>query len=112
MKSFESTGVWHLPSEPDKQLAGDLTFSPQDGLRLRLTGTFNQTWGITIPKYPVIHGVVSESPYGKFFSLFDSFPSSLKIGMPGVALENVTINSALRAPSTSPVRLASSKRQW
>ncbi len=92
MKAFESVGVWFVPTEPDVLVAGTLTFSQYDGLTLKLTGTFQQNWTIETARYPVVHGVVSESPYGKYIALFDCFATNLRIGMPGISLETIRAN--------------------
>lgn len=38
--SFEYKGVWFLPENPDKQVAGTLKFSPTEGAILELIGSF------------------------------------------------------------------------
>src|SRR5688572_11001068 len=92
MKSFESVGIWFLPQAPDAQVGGTLSFSKKDGLALALTGSFKTDWNIGGSNYPLIHGVVSDSPYGKFLSLFECFATNLSIGMPGISVETIHAN--------------------
>lgn len=40
-ESFEHTGLWWLPDDPDKKIGGTLSYSPIDGIHLALLGTFN-----------------------------------------------------------------------
>ncbi|MGH7134186.1 MAG: hypothetical protein ACREHD_00515 [Pirellulales bacterium] len=90
MKRFESTGLWFLPTDPEKQIAGRIRFSRENGISLELAGTFQANWGyISAPRYELIQGIVAESPYGRFISLFDCFATNLKTGMPGLSLETL-----------------------
>src|SRR5437588_7372650 len=89
MKPFESTGLWFLPEAPDTQVPGTIEFSQDDGIRLRLSGSFQHTWNIDAARYPIIRGAVSDSPYGKFITLFNCMAINLRFGMPGAAVETV-----------------------
>jgi len=89
MKSFESIGLWFLPGNPDVQVPGTLVFSDEKGLTLALSGAFNDNWDFGGARYPLIHGVVNDSPYGRFITLFDGFATTLRIGMPGISLETI-----------------------
>ncbi len=92
MKSFESIGIWFLPGAPDRHVAGTITFSKDEGIRLVLSGSLQKDRNIEQLNYPLIHGVVSNSPYGRFLSLFDGFTTHLRIGMPGVSIEKIHAN--------------------
>lgn len=92
MKSFESIGLWFLPSAPEIQVPGTLTFSKDGGLSLKLAGTFQSALSIENATYPLIQGVVSESPFGRFITLFQCFATSVRIGMPGISLETIHAN--------------------
>lgn len=93
MKRFETMGLWFLPTDSDKQIAGRIRYSRQDGISLELAGTFQSNWGSSsVPRYDVIHGIVSQSPYGRFISLFDCFATNLSAGMPGLSLETLHVH--------------------
>jgi len=92
MKPFESIGVWFLPSAPDSQIPGTLTFSKDGGLSLKLAGKFRPGLSIENAAYPLIQGVVSDSPYGRFITLFNCFRTNLQTGMPGISLETICAN--------------------
>jgi len=91
MKSFESVGIWFLPDQPDKRVPGTLSFSVDDGFALRLSGALTPHV-FSLAKYSAIHGIVSESPYGKHISLFGCFADSLQLGISGIALETIHAN--------------------
>ena len=38
MENIEYSGYWWLPSEPDEKIAGILTYTNDEGIKLRLTG--------------------------------------------------------------------------
>ena len=93
---FEASGFWHLPSDPSRKVAGTLRYSAEDGLRLSLTGSFGEG---TVSerkagKYPVIHGIVDDSPCGRAFTLVSCFRSALSVRMPGFATEEIRANEA------------------
>jgi hypothetical protein len=92
MKAFESTGLWFLPDDPDTQIPGVFTFSDDGKLLLSLSGSFQHTWNLEAARYPIICGSVSESPYGKFITLFDCFATSLRVGMSSAGVEKITAN--------------------
>lgn len=93
MTPFETTGYWFLPEDPRGKVAGKLRYSPDSGAKLELFGTLRELGdAFEATTYPLIHGVVSESPYGRKFSLVDCFRSGLTMAMPGVTTERVTAN--------------------
>ncbi len=90
MKTFEASGLWHLPADLSRQVAGTLRYSRKDGLRLSLIGTLSDTSDYSKwEDYPLIHGVVSNSPFGKKFTLVDCFRTRLSLGMPGLSTEEI-----------------------
>jgi len=95
MHDFEVTGYWFLPGDPDKEIAGTLRFSKVDGLELALNDSLGESLlQSTAQKYPVIHGVTNENPYGTMFTLVDCFRSGASLHMPGFATETIHANSA------------------
>jgi hypothetical protein len=70
MESITHAGFWWLPSQPENQIPGTLTFSDADGGKLELIGSFrlgDDFW----PKdgYPIILGLSTTS--GKSITLQD-----------------------------------------
>lgn len=59
-ESFETTGHWHLPEEPDRKIAGNLSYT-SNGTTLDLYEPFQAVRGTlrtsdTPQEYPIIHG--------------------------------------------------------
>jgi hypothetical protein len=98
VKEFEAIGLWHLPADPSREVAGTLHYSGDDGLRLSLTGTFREAAGFSASdagmKYPVVYGVVNESPFGILFTLLDCFVTASTIRMPGLTTQKIRANRA------------------
>ena len=95
MSPFETAGFWHIPDDPSHKVAGILRYSPGEGLRLSLTGSFARVGApVGARTYPIIHGVVHDSPCGNAFSLVNCFQSGLSVQMPGFATEEVFANQA------------------
>jgi hypothetical protein len=95
MKTFKSPGLWYLPGDEKNTVAGTLQFSRRDGLRLTLTGSLGEPWGsLEVRTYPVIYGVLRDSPYGRMATLEDSFQTSASLGIPGFSLETIHSNRA------------------
>ncbi len=92
MKHFEATGLWYL-DEPDKSIGGTLRFD-RDGLQLSLLGALSQGWSPMTERYPMIRGVVSESPHGVYVSLIDAFTNKTKFNMAGVRAETIRCHKA------------------
>jgi hypothetical protein len=94
-RSFETAGFWHVPNDPSRKVAGTLRYSPETGLHLALTGCLGEGhFGHKVGEYPVIHGVVHDSPFGKAFTLVDCFRTVLRVQMPGFAIEEISANHA------------------
>jgi hypothetical protein len=96
MTPFETAGFWHTPDVPSRQVAGTLRYSAEDGLRLSLTGSFGEGLAFELKsgKYPVIHGIVNDSPCGRAFTLVDCFRTKRTVRMPGFATEDIRANRA------------------
>src|SRR5437870_5645114 len=82
-KNSETTdqGFWWLPSSPETQLVGTITFAPRSGLKLDLVGSL-----IAVEKTPVSWGnfnVWGITVRGKPVSLIKAYQSSLQTHMPG-----------------------------
>jgi len=96
MSPFETAGFWHTPDMPSRQIAGTLRYSAEEGLRLSLTGSFSEGFAVggKTGKYPLIHGIVNDSPCGKAFTLVDCFRTGWTVRMPGFATEEIRANRA------------------
>jgi hypothetical protein len=94
MKYFESNGLWFPAGQPSSAIGGTLSYS-RDGLRLRLIGKFREGWSPQVDRYPVIHGVLVENPYGKFATLYDGLTSRLNLGWGGIASETILFSTAM-----------------
>lgn len=93
---FETDGFWHTPDSPSRQIAGTLRYSPEDGLKLSLTGSFSEDFGSDRKPgtYPLIHGIVNDSPCGNAFTLVNCFRTKRSVRMPGFATEEIRANRA------------------
>src|SRR5208283_4000123 len=80
MRHFEASELWYPSNDPSNAVGGTLKFDRQ-GLRLSLLGAFREGWSSELEDYPVIQGVVGNSPYWLFVTLVDSFMTSQKINM-------------------------------
>ena len=56
MKYFQSHGNWWLPSIPENQLSGELSFSKEEGITLKVIGKFEQGYDFSKEIFEVIHG--------------------------------------------------------
>jgi ApeA N-terminal domain 1 len=57
MDSIEYRGFWWLPDNPEKTVAGFLTFSQQKGGKLELIGAFSSMFEGASDNYPIILGM-------------------------------------------------------
>src|SRR4051794_31946823 len=94
MKHFETSGLWYPYDDPNNAVGGTLKFDDK-GLQLVLLGTFRQGWSPEAERYPVIHGVVGESPYGAFVTLIDNFRTAQKFNMVGATSEKIRCHLAM-----------------
>ena len=65
-------------------------------MRLSLTGSLSEELGFErkTGKYPLIHGIVNDSPCGRAFTLVDCFRTKRTVRMPGFATEEIRANQA------------------
>jgi len=70
MKPFTCHGHWWLPSNPERRVAGILTYSPIEGVTLDLKGAFTDSLplGQQFLSYRIINGVAE---HGRPFTLCD-----------------------------------------
>lgn len=84
--SFSHDGFWWLPTDPEEQIGGTLTFSQEEGASLQLLGMFGGIRGLMKGRDErvTIHGITKK---GKQITLFDAFVKSSQINAPGIANE-------------------------
>ncbi|NEP77492.1 MAG: hypothetical protein F6K39_04490 [Okeania sp. SIO3B3] len=86
MENIEYSGHWWLPSEPEQTIAGTLTFTNAEGIKLRLIGSFlmlKKTLNV-----PIILGIVNQ----KIITLCGCYSS---ISIPGFSSEEYWAELAL-----------------
>lgn len=74
MQSFRKKGLWWLPGDPQKQIPGILTFSPEKGLDLDLFEVVSGS------QFRIINGILEA---GGFVTLIDSFITGHSLNIPG-----------------------------
>jgi hypothetical protein len=80
-------GLWWLPGDPDRKIAGTVSFTGEDRPTLKLIGALtreNETstgaYDITMPEdYPLIHGLCEQGEV----TLVDCQSVAFRLGMPG-----------------------------
>lgn len=84
--SFSHDGFWWLPTNPEEQIGGTLTFSQEEGASLQLLGMFGGVLGMmkNRDERVTIHGITKN---GKQITLFDAFVKNSQINAPGIANE-------------------------
>jgi len=93
MKHFEASGLWYT-DDPANAVSGTLRFDGQ-GLLLTLLGGFRKGWSPGGQRYPIIRGVVGESPYGAFVTLIECFTTESKFNMVGATSEKILCHKAV-----------------
>ena len=93
MRHFEASGLWYPFDDPANAVGGTLKFDDK-GLHLFLLGSFRQGWSAQRERYPIIHGVVGQSPYGAFVTLIDNFRTGHQFNTVGATSEKITCNIA------------------
>ena len=93
MKNIEYSGYWWLPSEPDKKIAGTLKFTNDEGIKLRLIGSFLNfyTAGKIPINIPIILGIVHKN----IMTLCNSINSCSRRSSPVLATQEYTSELAL-----------------
>ena len=72
MEELELSGWWWLPDNEDKKVPGVMTFSNEEGIRLKLIGSFKELPQLgSAEEHPLILGSTGE---GKLVTLFDAIP--------------------------------------
>ncbi|MHC5771578.1 MAG: ApeA N-terminal domain 1-containing protein [Nostoc sp.] len=82
MNSFEYSGFWWLPSNPEDQVVGNLKFSNKTGFSLELIGSFNSFNVVSFyqeEKYPIILGILNN----KLITLYNCYQKNYQISFPG-----------------------------
>ncbi|NES65635.1 MAG: hypothetical protein F6K24_10415, partial [Okeania sp. SIO2D1] len=93
MENIEYSGYWWLPSDPDEKIAGTLTYTNDEGIKLQLIGSFlnSYTAGKIPTNIPVILGIV----HREIITLCNSINSHSRRSSPGFASQEYTSELAL-----------------
>ena len=67
LEEFESIGEWWVPEAPEKRLAGNITFSYEEGLELDILGSFQKDPN-DFSSIPIVYGVDKSA---NFYTLVD-----------------------------------------
>ncbi|MGW1211214.1 ApeA N-terminal domain 1-containing protein [Streptomyces sp. NPDC002499] len=88
MESFESDGLFWLPETEDDQVAGRISFTASDGVKLSLIGALSETSTFgdlnTSARFPIIHGVAGK----RYLTLQGCTRSNYRMEMPGIVRED------------------------
>jgi hypothetical protein len=82
MQEFEWNGIWWLPGNKDKHIAGTLKFHPVEGARLELTGTFRNLAGLRSNDFYDDDIILGEI-FGKIVTLYKCHECIFNINAPG-----------------------------
>ena len=94
MKHFESSGTWFPADDSSNTVQGTLHFDGE-GLNLRLFGSFREGWSAGADRYPTIHGIVDENPYGTFVTLVDCLRKQSRFSSVGLSSETIRCGRAV-----------------
>ncbi|MFJ6389089.1 HEPN domain-containing protein [Streptomyces sp. NPDC091972] len=88
MEPFESEGLFWLPEAEEQQIAGKISFTHSEGVKLYLIGGFSEFQSFTnlndVARFPIIHGVAGK----RYLTLQDCTRSSYRIEFPGMLRED------------------------
>src|SRR5262249_48688615 len=97
MEPFECGGVWWVADNPTDRVAGTLSLSQKDGLKLVLLGTLGapeSPFSFSSKGYPVILGSVYDCPFGQAVTLKDCQRVRYSTGVPGLSTEGYRADRA------------------
>jgi len=97
MKAFESDGRFWLPDAPDHQVFGRLVWEEDGGTELTTSGTLDDERGDLGVKFPVIHGVVENTPHslGRAVTLWNGYLASRRTSSTGLIRERYRVQVTL-----------------
>jgi ApeA N-terminal domain 1 len=92
-ETWSEVGFWWLPEAPDEKVSGTLSYSPDEGLELKLVGSFTpitDAFGAP-PNCPIILGITA----GKLVTLVGCMQSGTSMSFPGFQSESFIPRFAL-----------------
>ncbi len=90
---FELKGYWWLPTEPNNQLFGSVSFRPESGISLELLGLFGGVARMAALATTMNESIVQGfSANGKNMTLLDSHTTSMQAHMPGIPSHTLSAN--------------------
>lgn len=97
MKAFESDGRFWLPEAPDNDLFGRLVWEKAGGTELTTNGSLQDERGDLGDKFPVIHGVVENTPHslGRDITLWNSWLVGRTTSATGLIRDRYRVQVAL-----------------
>jgi hypothetical protein len=90
MDEFEYSGIWWLPSHTDRHVAGSLTFTRTQGLRLSLIGSLDDP-ASTLNEFDTHEIILGVTQNGKVITLHDCTQISAGISFPGFACQSFLV---------------------
>jgi hypothetical protein len=95
MQSFEATGLFWTPGNQDHAVAGALSFTHEDGLRLKLIGSFSGVEPLQdVPDVKQIFGVLKDCPHGSLVTGLHLLQLTKNISAPGFISETYHVHAA------------------
>ncbi|MGH8422687.1 MAG: HEPN domain-containing protein, partial [Pseudomonas fluorescens] len=92
--TFSAEGAWWLPETPDHRVSGTLSFDPDVGVSLALSGMLRQladAFADAAEEDVTIHGITNK---GQLISLFECLNQSRTLNFPGFGTETYHANVA------------------
>jgi hypothetical protein len=86
IERLDSAGYWHLPDNPDCQLPGTLTFTPEDGPRLELLGDYEDPGGTLRADLPDQRVILGRTSDGMLITLCHNSLVDRKQSLPGMTM--------------------------
>jgi hypothetical protein len=90
MDEFEYLGIWWLPSHTDRHVAGSLTFTRTQGLRLNLIGSLDDPVS-TLNEFDTHEIILGVTQNGKVITLHDCRQTFAGISLPGFARQSFQV---------------------
>lgn len=97
MDGLVRSGHWWLPGSPDERVSGEVTFSEQDGIRLRLIGSLSSTRDLLTSRVqlPLVHRFTTA---GEHVTLADAINRGSQLTSPGIAVQTLSAQTLFLGP--------------
>ena len=91
-ESFEYDGLWWLPSDPENEVSGRLSYAPNEGITLKLIGAFADILGLSDFHVDILHGMTTE---GHICTLYGASSSNFVANTPGIISQTLTFRNLI-----------------